>query len=407
MGMDTEELEGLYEVIGGLLDDPNWSDLHPDPCTDTPWPGIQCELDQPSLLLHVTRLHIGPDVSGSPPCKPHPNLSPKSLSKLPFLKTLSLFQCFTNTTIRASLSPSLFTNSSVLEQLVLNSNTGLVGEVPSSLSEVKTLRVLSLSQNGLYGEIPREIGGLKKLEQLDLSYNSFNGEIPSEIGLMESLTILDLSFNGLQGMVPHSIGLLGSLQKIDLSSNNLSGRLPPQMDPIRIEGPPILLMEDNPVNTGLPLFLGELKELTVLSLSSCGFTGQIPWFIGSMKRLSALTLDKNGLNGSIPINIEGLPELNQLNLSQNRLTGEISFNTEFVRRLGKRLDVRGNNGLCFTNNEVLVLEQVPACLDANDNKSSNTHNMSTSGVGPPDPVKLRPSSDNVKGETSEKIWIRW
>ncbi|KAK1324470.1 hypothetical protein QJS10_CPA01g00515 [Acorus calamus] len=272
MGMDPEELEGLYEVMGGLLDDPNWSDLHPDPCTDTPWPGIQCELDQPSLLLHVTRLHIGPDVSGSPPCKPHPNLSPKSLSKLQFLKTLSLFQCFTNTTTRASLSPSLFTNSSVLEQLVLNSNTGLVGEVPSSISEVKTLRVLSLPQNGLYGEIPREIGGLKRLEQLDLSYNSFNGEIPSEIGLMESLTILDLSFNGLQGMVPDSIGLLGSLQKIDLSSNNLSGRLPPQMGKLdglvlldfshnSIEGPlpetlsglkdlQYFLMEDNPVNTG-------------------------------------------------------------------------------------------------------------------------------------------------------------
>jgi hypothetical protein len=60
----------------------------------------------------------------------------------------------------------------------------------------------------------------------------------------------------------------------------------------------------------------------------------------------ALSLDRNRLDGPIPASLGALPHLGQLNLSQNRLAGEIALPGEFVARLGRRLDVRGNEELC-------------------------------------------------------------
>ncbi|RLN39014.1 uncharacterized protein C2845_PM01G32730 [Panicum miliaceum] len=54
-----------------------------------------------------------------------------------------------------------------------------------------------------------------------------------------------------------------------------------------------------------------------------------------------------GADGNnFPATLAALPHLGQLNLSQNRLAGEIALPGEFVSRLGRHLDVRGNDELC-------------------------------------------------------------
>lgn len=388
--MQTQELSALYEVISSLIEDESFAQLHPRPCSDTPWPGIQCELIQNQItniqdpFLHVTKLHIGPDIL-NPPCKSNPTLS-SSILNLPFLKTLSLFNCF-QTPLKYSLSPSLFTNQSSLEQLVLNSNSGLFGKIPETISQVKNLRVVSLSENNFSGEIPRGISGLKKLKQLDLSYNHFTGEIPEEIGGLTSLTILDLSWNKLQGKIPKSIGEINSLQKIDVSFNSLSNSIPEEFGNLRrlilldlsnnsITGPipgrfsnlqelEYFLIENNQINTPIPEFIGELRKLSVVGFSGCGLTGPIPTSLGLLKNLSALQLDRNKLNGSVPANLSTLQRLGQLNLSQNELTGEVNFGEEFVARLGNRLDIRDNTGLCLNSSRVNKV------ISDNDGKESN------------------------------------
>ncbi|XP_010275864.1 PREDICTED: piriformospora indica-insensitive protein 2-like [Nelumbo nucifera] len=407
-GMDRGELLGLFEVMGDLLEDPNWAQLHPNPCTDTPWPGIQCEIGQDLPLLHVTKIHVGPDVV-TPPCKTSPKLS-KSLLKLPYLNTLSIFNCFLTATI--TLSPSLFGLFSSLEQLVFKFNPGLSGEIPPTLADVASLRVLSLSQNSLQGGIPKELGRLGNLEQLDLSYNNLSGEIPEEIGGLQELTILDLSWNSLQGKMPCSLGQLQSLQKIDLGSNKLAGRIPPDLGNLKrlvlldlnhnyLTGPipetlsgleeiQYFLVEGNPIETEIPLFVGALSKLTVLSLSGCGFMGPIPSTFSSLKHLIALSLDNNRLNGTVPQDLGTLPNLNQLNLSQNMLSGELLLPEDFVNRLGKRLDVRGNSGLCtkqrlYDKNISLYLD-TPACLS-----STSSSNSSWSQEQPDDDKRLKPS----------------
>ncbi|XP_016699099.2 receptor like protein 29 isoform X2 [Gossypium hirsutum] len=223
--MEEGELLGLFDVIGSLLDEPGWAEVHPEPCTNTPWPGIECEIGQDPPIFHVTAIHIGPDVA-TPPCQPSAKIS-DSLLKLPYLRTLSIFNCFVTSTV--ILSPTLFGALSSLEHLSLQSNPSLSGNVPPSLGNLTRLRILSLSQNNLQGNIPGEFGWLVNLEQLDLSYNNLSGEIPQEIEGLKSLAILELSSNGLTGVLPFALGQLQHLQKVDLCSNRIHGKIPPEL----------------------------------------------------------------------------------------------------------------------------------------------------------------------------------
>ncbi|CAL9194507.1 unnamed protein product [Musa hybrid cultivar] len=429
VGMRSEELLGLFEVLGALLNDPSWAQLHPRPCTETPWLGIQCEMvlgdgvqgRQQDPYLHVTKIHIGPDVA-SPPCKASAKLS-ESMLKLPYLKSLSLFGCFL-VPDTVSLSPSLFANaSSSLEQLVIKSNPGLSGAIPQTIGRLQNLRVLSLSQNNLHGEIPKEVGELGKLEQLDLSYNHLTGIIPVGIGGLASLSILDLSWNGLEGEIPWSVGQLQSLRKMDLSFNKISGRIPTDASKLQslilldlshnsVTGPmpdalsdlrelQYFLLEHNPIGTSIPLFLGALKNMVVLGLSGCGLSGPIPTFFGSLTNLTTISLDRNRLNGTIPASLEAIPNLGQLNLSQNQLSGEMAFSEEFVSRLGERLDVRDNQGLCINplRHRNLSYLEAPPCLCPTINAGERS---SWPESPPPESsaVRVRPSWSHGKGSMS-------
>ncbi|KAK8608187.1 hypothetical protein V6N13_023617 [Hibiscus sabdariffa] len=381
--VEETELLGLFDVMASLVDEPGWAEVHPEPCTNTPWPGIECQIGQDPPNFHVTSIHIGPDVA-SPPCHPSAKIS-DSLLKLPYLKSLSIFNCFVTSTV--VLSPKLFGALSSLEHLSLHSNPSLAGEVPPSLGNLSKLRVLTLSQNNLQGNIPGELGGLVNLEQLDLSYNNLSGQIPQEIGRLASLAILDLSSNELEGVVPFGLGQLHLLQKLDLCSNRLHGKIPPELGKLNrlvlldlshnsINGPlpetlsgleqiQYLIFDSNPINSLIPLFLGSLMSLTSISLSSCGLTGPIPDSLSSLNNLTALSLDNNSLRGTIPSNLGSLPNLDQLKLSHNKLTGELPLSLDFINRLGERLDVRGNDGLCTSHqlaNNISTYLQTRTCL---------------------------------------------
>ncbi|KAF8684775.1 hypothetical protein HU200_044198 [Digitaria exilis] len=294
--LPRSELAAIFRVMADLLGDPSWPQLHPRPCTDTPWPGLQCELSpDDARVLRATRLHFGPDVS-TPPCKPGARLDTDALRGLPHLKTLSLFACFATG----------------------NGHTDIHEEIGGMAS----LTILDLSWNNLDGGVPAAVGKLRRLQKLDLSYNHLAGVLPPELGSLQDLVFLDLSHNRFTGPLPGSLSCLSKLQ--------------------------YLLLQDNPLGTAVPAaVVGALRRLQVLGLSGCGLTGPIPrGAFAALASLTALSLDRNRLDGPIPATLAALPHLGQLNLSQNRLAGEIALPGEFVARLGRRLDVRGNDELC-------------------------------------------------------------
>ncbi|CAN0885879.1 Leucine-rich repeat receptor protein kinase EMS1 [Linum grandiflorum] len=106
------------------------------------------------------------------------------------------------------------------------SGNQLSGGVPSSLENLKKLRVVDFSRNSLSGIIPDSIGNLPQLLKLDFSSNSFSGRIPESFVNLKSLEFLDLDNNNLEGQVPEELSGLEFVSEINLENNSLSGRLP-------------------------------------------------------------------------------------------------------------------------------------------------------------------------------------
>ncbi|KAL4034842.1 hypothetical protein IC575_003511 [Cucumis melo] len=86
--------------------------------------------------------------------------------------------------------------------------------------------LLDLSGNHLSGKIPTSIGDLKSIKLFNLPHNNLSGNIPSSFANLEHVETLDLSHNKLSGSIPESLAKLHQLAVLDVSNNQLKGRLP-------------------------------------------------------------------------------------------------------------------------------------------------------------------------------------
>ena len=208
---------------------------------------------------------------------------------------------------------------------------GLVGEIPSSISELSELTVLNLigfpddpensSFQKLTGNIPSEIGELRKLKTLFLTQNSLEGEIPKSIGNLVELEELSLRTNNLTGVIPKELKNCINLKVLRLGNNLLEGCIPSDLCNLtRLE---ILRLENNKFKCNIDFDFSKLENLTLLILTSNDFFGDIPQSIGSLSKLNWLGMADNKFSGPIPSNFGGLQELTQLDLVGNNLSDEI------------------------------------------------------------------------------------
>ncbi|CAH8355807.1 unnamed protein product [Eruca vesicaria subsp. sativa] len=363
VSMPPSESETLFTIMDSMSSDQQWRHSHPNPCSPgSSWPGIECKTG-PDHLPHVSRLDFGS--APNPSCKPSASF-PYLIFTLPFLQSIFFFNCFTH--FPTTITFPIITNSS-LQQLSLRSNPSLSGLIPPRISSLKSLQILTLSQNKLTGPIPQAIFSLKSLVHLDLSYNKLTGTIPNQLGNLNNLVGLDLSYNKLTGLIPNTISQLGLLQKLDLSSNSLFGPIPQGVEKLRslsfialsnnklrgsfpkgisnLESLQYFIMDNNPMYVPLPVELGFLPKLQEIQLENSGYSGVIPESYTRLMNLSSLSLANNKLTGEIPSGFDSLPHVFHLNLSRNSLIGVVPFDSSFLRRLGKNLDLSGNRGLCL------------------------------------------------------------
>lgn len=369
MQLPPSEAESLFKIMESMSSDQAWRTSYPHPCQpDSSWPGIECKVGNDNRF-HVSRLDFG--TFPYPTCKKQASF-PSQIFALPYLQSIFFFNCFTLTKTTLSVSEDIVFNSS-LQQLSLRSNPALSGSIPPQISLLKSLKILTLSQNRLSGKIPVEIFSLSSLVHLDLSYNMLSGTIPNQLGNLKSLVGLDLSYNVLTGSIPSTIGQLGQLQKLDLSSNLLTGGIPHGIGELsllvfmalsnnqlskqfpegmeKLQNLQYFIMDDNPMSVPLPLELGKLVRLQELRLADSGYSGTIPESFSQLKNLSTLSLQNNRLTGEIPVGFGGLSHIYHLNLSRNLLGGIVPFNSSFLNRIGKNLDLSGNPGLCLSSSE--------------------------------------------------------
>ncbi|KAL6315429.1 hypothetical protein AAG906_000544 [Vitis piasezkii] len=188
-----------------------------------------------------------------------------------------------------------------LEVLDLRWNNGLSGTFPR-FSENNSLTELYLSSKNFSGELPASIGNLKSLKILVLHNCGFSGSIPSSIGNLKSLIALALPGCEFSGSIPASLGNLTQIIALHLDRNHFSGKI------------------SKVINS-----FNNFRNLISLGLASNNFSGQLPPSIGNLTNLQDLYLSDNFnmFNGTIPSWLYTMPSLVQLDLSHNKLTGHI------------------------------------------------------------------------------------
>ncbi|KAK2974419.1 hypothetical protein RJ640_021275 [Escallonia rubra] len=361
---DTHEQEAVYDIMRATGNE--WATDISDVCRGR-WHGIECMPDKDNVY-HVVSLSFGAlsDDTAFPTCEPTLSFISPSITKLPHIRTLFFYRCFSNNpqpipTFLGRLGPNLQT-------LVLREN-GHVGPIPNELGNLTHLRVLDLHKNNLNGSIPVSLGQITSLRSLDLSGNKFTGPIPTVT--FPLLNVLDLNQNHLTGSIPTTLGSCHSLIKIDISRNRLLGPVPDAIDGLTslifmdlsynsLSGPlPLslrslnslqtLILNGNPMmSTTIPnnVFDG-LKDLTTLVLSDMNLHGPIPESLGRLPDLRVLHLDGNHLSGSIPSSFRSLNTISELRLDNNQLTGLVPFGREMAWRMRRKLKIDNNLGLCY------------------------------------------------------------
>ncbi|RDX97404.1 Receptor-like protein 12, partial [Mucuna pruriens] len=245
-----------------------------------------------------------------------------SLLTLNDLQELSMSGC--------NLSGPLDSFLATLENLsviVLDEND-LSSPVPQTFSHFKNLTVLSLVNCGLTGTFPQKIFNIGTLKVIDISYNSnLHGLFP-EFPLSGSLQTFRVSNTIFSGSFPNSIGNMRNLSELDFSFCGFNGTLPNS--------------------------LSNFTELSYVDLKSNKFTGQMPSF-NMAKKLTHLDLSQNGLDnlvsidlgynsftGRIPSSLIALPSLQHIRLSHNQFSQLDDF-INVTSSILKLLDLSSNN----------------------------------------------------------------
>ncbi|KAH6763904.1 hypothetical protein C2S51_015153 [Perilla frutescens var. frutescens] len=214
-----------------------------------------------------------------------------------------------------------------LEHLRLDFNS-VRGIIPPEFFNISTrLRSLSLVGNSLSGALPTNMcnGGSPVLEELFLGQNNINGVIPDSLSNCSHLNILALSDNKFTGFRPHIFGNLPFLQALQLFHNDIRTESSSFITSLtNCRSLTHLAFGDNPLYGIIPASVGNLSSsLQTLMASNCKLEGNIPPHIGNLSNLSVLTLAGNDLSGNIPSTIKHLNELQGVDLHTNNIRGPI------------------------------------------------------------------------------------
>ncbi|CAI9276839.1 unnamed protein product [Lactuca saligna] len=238
----------------------------------------------------------------------------ESLGRLANLRELDLSNCRLTGPITESITGLRF-----LEVLDLSDNP-LTGTIPESLGGLANLRELHLPNCGLIGPIPESVTRLRFLQVLDLSHNQLTGPIPESLGRLVSLQSISLTSNRLNGTIPVSISQLPKLHSVDISNNFLEG----VVSEAHFANLSMLKHLDTSSNTGLTFNVshGWIPPFQLVSFSSCKIGSEFPQWLESQTTLIKLTLSNATISGPLPTWLRKM-HIKFLDLSQNKLIGPL------------------------------------------------------------------------------------
>ncbi|XP_019179976.1 PREDICTED: receptor-like kinase TMK4 [Ipomoea nil] len=235
------------------------------------------------------------------------------------------------------------------------------GNLPSELTQLASLRSLSVQKNSLSGPLP-SFANMSSLEELYLDSNEFSSIPPDFLLGLPNLRIFSISDNGelspwqissylaestslgsffasnasITGVIPNFFDSFPNLQNLRLSYNNLTGSLPGSFGSSEIQN--LWLNNQQQGLSGTIDVLSSMTQLSQVWLHANAFTGPIP-DLSKCVNLFDLQLRDNQLTGVVPVSITGLPKLVNITLQNNNLQGPMP---EFGNNVKKNL----GNGFC-------------------------------------------------------------
>ena len=129
---------------------------------------------------------------------------------------------------------------------------------------------------------------------------------------------------GIAGPIPTQIGNLTNLTHLSLGYNRLTGSIPTQIG--NLANLRHLTLSFNRLTGSIPTQIGNLANLTDLALGFNRLTGSIPTQAGNLIKLDYMYINSNSLSGSIPTQLGNLAPsesgvLNTFGYCYNYLTG--------------------------------------------------------------------------------------
>ncbi|KAL9994967.1 putative non-specific serine/threonine protein kinase [Helianthus debilis subsp. tardiflorus] len=236
-----------------------------------------------------------------------------------------------------------------LEVLDLEDNH-FVGNIPSTIKALSSLKVISLAYNNLNGSLDHGLCELKNLQELNLKDNMFTGKLPECFNMLSSLKFLDISSNQFIGTLsPSLIANLTSLEYVDFSHNKFEGSFSfssfSNLKNLEVVG----FISDNDkfeVETEEPRGWNPMFQLKGLALSNCNINmhkgSVVPSFLLQQHRLKKLDMSHNSMEGDIPTWLmKNNTMLEFFSLMNNSFGGV--FSKPFYRNPNTRwLDMSGN-----------------------------------------------------------------
>ncbi|CAI8584622.1 unnamed protein product [Vicia faba] len=224
---------------------------------------------------------------------------------------------------------SIIHNSTKLEYLLLDYVT-ISSSLPDKLTNLTSLKALSLYNSELYGEFPAGVFHLPNLKFLDLSYNSnLNGRLPEFQS--SSLTVLVLDYTGFYGTLPVSIGKLSSLNTLSIRNCNFLGYIPSSLGNLtqlvqislqnnKLSGDPSASLTNLTKLSRLLVGHNEFTFETISWIENSNIKGELPSWMMNLTNLAVLILPQNFLSGKLDLNMFLNKHLFYLDLSFNKLS---------------------------------------------------------------------------------------
>ena len=195
----------------------------------------------------------------------------------------------------------------------------LRGTLGDALRGLDFLLGICFDRNEICGNIYSILSALTlRIMRVELAYTKISGDFPGHVVTkFPMLTKLQLSGNeGITGELPVNIGDVKTLQVISLGETKISGVIPKSIGQLRN----LWFIDFETLNLkGTLSLFKNLTGLLHLHLSSNMIHGSIPADIGKwFPRLHELLLQSNLLDGEVPDSIGLMKNLTYFNIGQNK-----------------------------------------------------------------------------------------